>query len=269
MKNFYVLTDALEYMENNICEDFSPQDVADFCHVSLSSLQKLFRLALHMSVKAYLLRRRISLAARDIVQTDMLMLDIALKYQFGTAESFTRAFKRIWNETPSEFKKKRKFTEIFPKINYFYKEGEDPHMARKNVDISQAYEFIREKKGTCVICFDIIGLVPINEISRDAGDIAIAETIKRIDEVCTDEMLAFRIGGDEFALITGLGTEEAQAIAEKVLEKNDEELEWNGHKFKAPLRYGLAVIPEQHMKYDKLFTDMHQAIKEAKQKEKK
>ena len=51
MKNFYILTDALAYIEKNICEDIDSQSVADSCGVSLSSLQKLFRLALNKSVK--------------------------------------------------------------------------------------------------------------------------------------------------------------------------------------------------------------------------
>ena len=73
MKNFYVLTDALEYIENNICEEVDSQAVADYCGVSLSSLQKLFRLALHRSVKDYVLRRRISLAAKDILDGKLLL----------------------------------------------------------------------------------------------------------------------------------------------------------------------------------------------------
>jgi len=40
MKNFYVLTDALKYIEDNICEEIDSQNVADSCNVSLSSLQK-------------------------------------------------------------------------------------------------------------------------------------------------------------------------------------------------------------------------------------
>ena len=141
-------------------------------------------------------------------------------------------------------------------------------MARKNVDISQAYEFIRDKKGTYVICFDIIRMMSINEISREAGDLAIAEVIKRLDEVSTEDMLEFRIGGDEFALITGLDAEEAEKIAKRVTARNEEELEWEGHKFCVRLRYGLAVVPDKRMKYDQLFTSMHDAIKQAIKEEK-
>lgn len=267
MKNFYLLTDALEYMETNILEDFSTQDVADYCHVSLSSLQKLFQHALHMSMKNYVLKRRICLAAKEILTTDRLILDIALRYQFGTAESFIRAFKKVWNETPSQFRKHRKFSEIFPKINYHYKEGEDPHMARKNVDISQAYEFLQEKKGTYVICFDIMGMMQINKISREAGDLAIAEVIKRIDEVSSEEMLAFRIGGDEFALVTGLNETEAEKIGKQVISRNEEEIKWKEHTFCARLRFGLAAVPDKHMRYDSLFTDMHKAIESVRKRE--
>lgn len=46
-----------------------------------------------------------------------------------------------------------------------------------------------------MICFDIVGLMPINDISREAGDLAILESLKRIEQVCTENMLQFRIGG--------------------------------------------------------------------------
>ena len=39
MKNFYILTDALAYIEKNICEDIDSQSVADSCGVSLSSIK--------------------------------------------------------------------------------------------------------------------------------------------------------------------------------------------------------------------------------------
>lgn len=69
--------------------------VADCCNVSLSSLQKLFRLALHKSVKEYINKRRISLAAGDILKTDMSFIEIAYKYQFNSLEVFCRAFRKV------------------------------------------------------------------------------------------------------------------------------------------------------------------------------
>ena len=51
-----------------------------------------------------------------------------------------------------------------------------------------------------MIC-DIYHLIPINDISRKAGDLAISESLRRMESVCGDEDVVFRIGGDEFVII--------------------------------------------------------------------
>lgn len=268
MKNFYILTDALGYIEQNICEDIDGQSVADACCVSLSSLQKLFRIALHKSIKDYILRRRICLAAKDILKSHMKLIDIAYKYRFGSPENFSRAFKKVWNTTPSEYKKKWKFSEIYPKLDYKYVEGDDEEMARKRVDISEAYDEIKKMAGTYVICFDIVGLVPINDISHEAGDLAILESAKRIDEVSTDSMIQLRIGGDEFALITGsVDKEYVEQLVSDVLKKNEETIEWNGRQIPLSLRVGLIKVPEGNLKYSEFFTGMHEVINSSRSSE--
>lgn len=267
MKNFYVLTDALEYIEKNICEDFCSQEVADYCGVSLSSLQKLFRLALQKSVKDYVQRRRICLAARDILCTKMKMIDIAYKYQFGSPESFARAFKKVWNESPTSYRTSWKFSGIWPKLDYHYQEGVDEEMAAKRVDISEAYDEIVKMRGSYVICFDIVGLIPINDISREAGDIAIVESLKRIDRVAGDDMILLRIGGDEFALITGsVDRSYVEELQGKVLEHNGETFPWKDREVSLSLRAGLLQVPMENLKYDEFFSGMHQAIENSRRK---
>ncbi len=269
MKNFYILTDALAYIEQNICEEFQGQMVADYCGVSLSSLQKLFRLALHRSVKDYVLRRRISLAARDMLHTDMKMIDIAYKYQFGSPENFARAFKKVWKVSPREYKKTWKFSELCPKLDYQFEEGADQDMASKKVDISEAYDEIRRMKGTYVICFDIVSLVPINEISHEAGDLAILESLKRINEVCTEDMMQLRIGGDEFALITGSeNLEQVRQLQQKVLNHNGEVIMWNGREIPLHLRAGMMKVPDGNLRYNEFFEGMHAVINATRKNEK-
>ena len=116
MKNFFILTDAINYIEDNICEKINSQMVADYCYVSLSSLQKLFRLALHKSVKEYISKRRMSLAAKDLLDTDMSIIEVAYKYRYSSPEVFCRAFRRIWHETPSNYRKKWRFSDLFLKL---------------------------------------------------------------------------------------------------------------------------------------------------------
>ncbi len=268
MKNFYILTDALEYIEKNICKDFHSREVADHCGGSLSSLQKLFRLALNRSVKDYIQRRRICLAARDILDTKMKIIDIAYKYQFGSPQSFTRAFKKVWNESPVSYRSSWRFSGICPRLDYHYQEGADEEMARRKVDIGEAYDKIVKMKGTHVICFDIIGMVQINEISFEAGDVAIVESLKRIDRVAGDDMIMLRIGADEFALITGSkDLSYAETLSDKVLCHNGECIPWEKQKVPLSLRAGIIQVPSENLKYDDFFTGMHKAIEESRRQE--
>lgn len=264
MKNFMILTESIDYIERNLCEPITRADIADHCHVSLSMLEKLFRYALGLSIKTYISRRRMTQAARDIAKEGLSITDTAMKYQYSSVEVFSRAFRRVWNVNPSEFSEKWRFTGIFPKINYEFKEGDDLEMARKRVDMSEAYDFFREKKGSYVLCFDIRGLTAFNDISNRAGDLAILEMAARIENAADDNMLLLRIGGDEFALVTGLyDYESARMLAEKVLSRNGETIVFEGKELPLSLWCGITQVPE-YLRYGEFFTELHNTICESK-----
>lgn len=125
MKNFMILTESINFIEHNLCEPVTRAEIANHCFVSLSMLEKLYRYALGLSIKSYISRRRMTQAAKDIAKDVSSITDIAMRYQYSSVEVFSRAFKRVWNIKPSEFTDKWRFTGIFPKINYEFKEGDD------------------------------------------------------------------------------------------------------------------------------------------------
>lgn len=134
----------------------------------------------------------------------------------------------------------------------------------KRVDMSEAYDFFRERKGSYVLCFDIQNLTAFNNISSRAGDLAILEMASRIDNAADDSMLLLRIGGDEFALITGLyDYESAKALSEKVLSRNGETIVFEGKELPLSLWCGITRIPES-LRYSEFFTDLHNTISESK-----
>ncbi len=264
MRNFMILTESINYIERKLYEPIIRREIADHCFVSLSMLEKLFHYALGMSIKTYITKRRMTQAAKDIVKNDMRVIDIAMKYQYNSIEVFTRAFKRVWNVNPSEFTNRWRFTGIFPKINYEYKKGDDLYMARKRVDMSEAYDYLRKNKGSYVLCFDIQNLTSFNDVSMKAGDIAILEEASRIDKAATDDMMVMRIGGDEFALITGLyDYDDVKALSEVVLSQNGKPIFFEGKELPVLLWCGITTIPES-LRYSKFFTDMHKAITDSK-----
>lgn len=78
MDHLALLNLALCYMEENLSENITAEDVAKACYCSPSSLQKLFRRLAHYSVKEYLIKRRLTRAARDLLDCPKdSILDIA------------------------------------------------------------------------------------------------------------------------------------------------------------------------------------------------
>lgn len=48
--------------------------------------------------------RRLTVAYYDLLQTDEKVLSIAIKYEYNSADSFTRAFKKQFGMLPSKVK---------------------------------------------------------------------------------------------------------------------------------------------------------------------
>ena len=222
MNNMELLSDALTYMENNLDREIKTEDVADACYCSKSTIEKLFRCVNDITIHDYLVRRRMMKAAKLLVeQPEIGILEIALRYGYSTNESFTRAFKQVWNCNPSEFR----------------------HNTR----------------------FDIKDLVGINNISRKAGDLAILEAMTRMVNASGDEDVVFRIGGDEFTLLTdSTDISYAQGIAEKIKELNGQPISFEGTEIPLSLHIGITQFKQKPLRYNELFTELHMSIKKSK-----
>ena len=62
--------------------------------------------------------------------------------------------------------------------------------------VSRLFDYLNERTGTYVLCFDIVGLMRINdEISREAGDKVILESLKRINAAYPQNRHIFPCGG--------------------------------------------------------------------------
>ena len=177
-----------------------------------------------MTVKDYILRRRFTCAARDLLSTDDSILDIALKYGYSNHESFTRGFAQVWMMSPNEFRKTRHFTGHTPKLSALLLSNmEDDNMKRIKYDLTELYDVLKARKDNAYVCADIKRLMWINDnYGSKAGDAAILETMKRIDAACNEEDIFLRVGGDEFVVFTNsTDPTHAEEIAAKVRNCHD------------------------------------------------
>ncbi|MCM1335715.1 MAG: diguanylate cyclase [Bacteroides sp.] len=128
----------------------------------------------------------------------------------------------------------------------------------RRVDISELYDELQQKREGYVLCYDVVGLDEVNKtLGRKTGDAAILEAFRRIDAAAGAEMIVFRIGGDEFAIVTGLTEKEAvEAEAEKVLSQNGKTILAEGRELPVSLRAGairLGAEKKHNIRYDELF----------------
>lgn len=88
-------------MEEHLLEEINYEDVAKHVHISSYEFHRAFSFLTGITANAYIRNRRLSLAGSEIVDTDIRITDIALKYGYDTPESFTKAFTRFHGISPS------------------------------------------------------------------------------------------------------------------------------------------------------------------------
>lgn len=266
MENIQILIDALEYIDNNLTESINTEDIANHLYCSKSTIEKLFKFINNMTIRDYIIRRRISKAAMELTShPEKTVLEIGLQYGYGSNEAFSRAFYSIWQVLPSEFRKNPSNYELFPGYKLDRELMEEERMKdRKKIDISELYDCIKERRGCYLILGDIKHLIPINEISHKAGDLAIITAMKRMENAAGEEDIVFRIGGDEFVILTNSDDENyAKTVCEDILSHNQECIEWNNQKISLSM-YVKAVRFDTNggIRYSEFFTMLHNELSE-------
>lgn len=115
---------AIEYIENNLTNDITIEDISNYSYISSFYFQKGFSIICGYGLSEYIRNRKLSCAGYEVLNTDNKIIDIALKYGYDSPDSFTKAFTRFHGSTPTEVRKGGKIKEFAPlKINLSLKGG--------------------------------------------------------------------------------------------------------------------------------------------------
>lgn len=104
MKDYESLIKAINTIENNLKENIELKTIAHEAGYSLYHFHRVFKSIMKDSLKDYIRKRRITEAAKDLIFAQSSIIDIALKYQYETRESFSRSFKNTYGMNPSKVK---------------------------------------------------------------------------------------------------------------------------------------------------------------------
>ncbi len=105
MNNRDYILQAIQYIENHLEDDISVLSVSKEIGYSLFHFSRLFQAVSGHSPKDYILKRRLSEAAKTITKTNHRLTDIAFMYHFNDYETFSRAFKRVFGLNPTDLRK--------------------------------------------------------------------------------------------------------------------------------------------------------------------
>jgi AraC-like DNA-binding protein len=93
---------SIEFIEANLLNDISVLDVANSVSYSQFYFSREFSRHTNISIYDYILRRKISESYKNLFQSDCKIVDLAFRYGFQSHEVFTRAFRKMFGENPSE-----------------------------------------------------------------------------------------------------------------------------------------------------------------------
>lgn len=112
------MNEALHYIEENLTEDIDFKEVARRAFCSEYHFKRMFSFLAGVTLSEYIRRRRLTLAAFDLNNTNVKIIDVAMKYGYSSPDSFTRAFQGLHGITPSEARNNGQALKAYPRMTF-------------------------------------------------------------------------------------------------------------------------------------------------------
>ncbi len=100
-----LVTEAKEYIENNLTEQINISDICSHLKISRTKLYEVFKKELDSGVSEYIRKRRMHMAKKLLKNTKLPIWEIAQKIGFDDYTYFSRIFKSIYGKSPRNMRK--------------------------------------------------------------------------------------------------------------------------------------------------------------------
>lgn len=109
---------ALSYIEEHLDGEIDVKQLAQItCH-SVSNLQRIFPILAEVSLSEYVRRRRLTMAAFELQNSNTKIIDLAMKYGYESPEAFARAFSAMHGIPPSSARSEGVTLKAYPRISF-------------------------------------------------------------------------------------------------------------------------------------------------------
>lgn len=148
MNIYQVLNEITTYIEEHLEEKIDYEVLAKMMGVNVYTLQRIFSLITNVSLAEYIRKRRLSCAAFDLYNSKTKIIDLAIKYQYDNATSFSRAFTLFHGVKPSQVKKGEQRFKNFSKLCFDETIGVDTEEMSYHIKQLDAFTLYGMKKKT-------------------------------------------------------------------------------------------------------------------------
>jgi AraC family transcriptional regulator len=112
------MNEAIRYIEDHLADEIDYAEAAKVACCSAYHFQRMFSFMAEVSLSEYIRRRRLTLAAFELQNSRIKVVDLALKYGYDSPEAFARAFQNLHGTTPTAARSAGTRLKAFPRISF-------------------------------------------------------------------------------------------------------------------------------------------------------
>lgn len=112
---YQTLNEITDYIDQHIEEKINYNALSKIMGVNSYTMQRIFSVIVGIPLSEYIRKRKLSCAAFDLMNSNIKVIDVAFKYGYENATSFSRAFFSFHKVKPSAVRHNTKIKE-FPRI---------------------------------------------------------------------------------------------------------------------------------------------------------
>ncbi|QGQ99592.1 AraC family transcriptional regulator [Paenibacillus psychroresistens] len=109
---------AIKYIEENLTNEIDFKEVTKLALCSEYHFTRMFSFLAGISLSEYIRRRRLTLAAFELNDSSIKVIDIAIKYRYSSSDSFARAFQNLHGITPSDARNNGHSLKAYPPMTF-------------------------------------------------------------------------------------------------------------------------------------------------------
>ncbi len=149
------LTNAIAFIESNLSGEIDTNKIAKIAICPYDKFKRFFSYMTNMSVSEYIRKRRLTLAAYELLKGQEKIIDLAVKYGYSSADSFTRAFAKQHGVLPTEVSEDTPLN-VYPPVSFYVaiKGASELKFRIVNIDSIKLRGISKEFTGTAADRFE-------------------------------------------------------------------------------------------------------------------